>query len=371
MKKLGFGCMRLPLLDAQDRAGVDIERTKQMVDMYMGAGFNYFDTAATYHLGNSEIAMREALTQRYARDTYTITDKLSLFKITTAEELPAFFDEQLEKLGVEYIDNYLVHSLGISLYEKAQALDAFDFVRAKKAQGKIKHIGFSFHDKAELLDEILTAHPYMEYVQLQINYLDWEDPTIEARKCYEVARRHATPILVMEPIKGGALANVPQEVEELFESVTPGASPASWAVRFAASLEGVEMVLSGMTTMEQVQDNIAYMADFQPLNEAEQAAIEKAREIIKNSITVPCTSCRYCVVDCPAGIAIPEYFALYNNLKQFGERQRVVTGTYYYNLAQSHGRASACIGCGKCETICPQHIEVRKHLADIAQILDV
>ncbi len=365
MKKLGFGMMRLPKLD-DDSTHIDIEKVKKMADEFLARGFTYFDTAAPYHKGFSEIAFREAVSSRYPRDAYTITDKLSLFMIKEAEAIPAFFDSQLEKLGVDYLDYYLLHALSASAYKKATDFGAFEFVAQKKAEGKIRHIGLSFHDKAEVLDKILTEHPEMEYVQIQYNYKDMDDVGIESRKCYDVCVKHGKPVIVMEPIKGGSLANVPAEAEKLFRDAEPDMSIASWAVRFAATPQNVVMVLSGMSNEEQMLDNLGYMEDFKPLSESELALCSRAADIIEASITIDCTACRYCVDDCPKQIAIPEYFAIYNNLKRYGGPQNMVANTYYANTAKTHGKASECIGCGKCEAHCPQHLPIRRFLEKIA-----
>lgn len=370
MKKLGFGLMRLPLLDPDDNTSIDIKTVGKMADAFMAGGFTYFDTAAPYHRGMSEVAFREAVVKRYPRAAYTITDKLSLFMIHDKTEFPAFFAGQLERLGVDYVDYYWLHGLGGPSYRQAEEMDAFGFVQKLKADGKVKHIGLSYHDKAALLDEILTRHPEMEYVQLQLNYLDWEDATVEAHKCYEVAVKHHKPVIVMEPIKGGCLANVPESVEKLYRSYAPDMSAASWAIRFAASPSNVMMVLSGMSNEEQMADNISYMRDLQPMNGAELALVRRAADEIRASIAIPCTACRYCVDDCPMKIAIPDCFAIYNNLKQFGARQGIVATTYYGNLIQTHGKASACLKCGKCEKHCPQHLPIRKYLEDVAAALE-
>ncbi|MGI5906703.1 MAG: aldo/keto reductase [Candidatus Pararuminococcus gallinarum] len=370
MKKLGFGFMRLPLNNPDDYRSVDVETVKKMVDQFMSHGFTYFDTAAPYHGGQSEVAVREALVKRYPRSAYTITDKLSLFMIHEESEIPGFFESQLDRLGVEYVDYYWLHGLGETSYRQAEAMHAFTFVKQKKAEGKVKHIGLSFHDKAALLDEILTKHPEMEYVQLQLNYLDWDDPTVESRKCYEVATKYRKPVIVMEPVKGGCLVNIPDGAKELFKSRQPELSVASWAIRFAATPANVMMVLSGMSDESQMTDNISYMEHFTPLNEAEREVIQKAKEIIKAAIAIPCTACRYCVDDCPKKIAIPDYFAIYNNLNQFGARQGIVAKTYYGNLTQTHGKASDCIKCGKCEQHCPQHLPIRAYLKTVASALE-
>ncbi len=370
MKKLGFGLMRLPQTDPNDYGGVDVERVKGMVDQFMENGFTYFDTAAPYHQGNSETAFREAVVKRYPRDSYTITDKLSLFMIRDPAEFPVFFQGQLERLGLDCVDYYWLHGLGGPSYRQAEEWGAFEFVQKLKAEGRVRHIGLSYHDKAELLDEILTKHPEVEYVQLQLNYLDWEDATVEARKCYEAAYKHHKPVIVMEPIKGGSLVNIPEEAKKLFRDYAPDRSEASWALRFAASPANVMMVLSGMSDEAQMADNISFMKQFQPLDEQEQAIVAQAAEVIRASIAIPCTACRYCVDGCPKKIAIPDYFAVYNNLKRFGPAQAMVARTYYGNLAQTWGKASDCVKCGKCEGRCPQHLPIRQNLEDVAGELE-
>ena len=370
MKKLGFGLMRLPRTNPDDHSAVDFEMVKKMADAFLAKGFTYFDTAAPYHGGNSEVAFREAVVKRYPRSAYTITDKLSLFMIRRPQDMESFFNAQLERLGLEYVDYYWLHGLGGPSYKQAEEFHAFEFVQKLKEEGKVKHIGLSFHDKAELLDEILTKHPEMEYVQLQLNYLDWEDATVQSRLCYEVAVKHQKPVIVMEPIKGGSLVNIPEEAASLLREKRPDLSIASWAVRFAASPENVMMVLSGMSNEEQLADNLSYMENFQPLTEEEQATVLRAAETIRNSIAIPCTACRYCVDGCPKKIAIPDYFAIYNNLKRFGGPQGMVARTYYGNLTQTHGKASDCIQCGKCERHCPQHLPIRQYLRDVASELE-
>ena len=341
-----------------------------MADMFIDSGFTYFDTAAPYHRGYSEIAFREAVAKRYPHASYTITDKLSLFMIHDEKEIPDFFEAQLQHLGVDYIDYYLLHGLGAAAYAQAEAMHAFDFIVQKKAEGKIRHIGLSFHDKAALLDEILNKHPELEYVQLQLNYLDWEDAVIEARKCYETAAKHRKPVIVMEPIKGGSLVQISNEAKACFQAYDADSSIASWAIRFAASHDNVMMVLSGMSNEAQMADNISYMKDFKPLNEEERQIVQKAAEIIKAAIAIPCTGCRYCTDGCPKKIAIPEYFSIYNNLKQFGTSQTMVARTYYANLTQTHGKATDCIQCGQCENRCPQHLAIRQYLCKLSEILE-
>lgn len=370
MKKLGFGLMRLPQSDPADSKAIDIERTKAMADRFMAEGFTYFDTAAPYHSGMSEVAFGEAVAARYPRDSYILTDKLSLFKIEKAEDIPSFFDSQLEKLKVEYLDYYLLHAMSASSYERACEFGAFEFVQAKKAEGRIRHIGFSFHDSPEVLDKILTEHPEMEVVQLQINYLDWLDAGVQAKACYEVARKHEKPIIIMEPIKGGALANVSPDAVAMFNSARPELSNAGWAVSYCASLEGVMMVLSGMSTEEQLEDNMAYMKDFKPLNAWEMAICEKAADIVRNDNAIPCTACRYCTDDCPCKINIPDLFKTYNNFRRFQSTNLDGAKWRYASVTKETGKASACIECGLCESHCPQHIDIRDRLKEIAELFE-
>lgn len=372
-KKLGFGLMRLPQLDPADAAKIDYETLCKMADRYLEAGFNYFDTAFPYHGGgNSEIAFRECVAKRHPRDAYTLTDKLTFFVVQKAEELEDFFADQLERCGVEYFDYYLLHSMNKDYLELAERIGAFDFVQKKKAEGKIKHIGFSFHDTADVLDEFLTRHPDMEYVQLQINYADWENVEVQSRKCYEVAVKHNKPVLVMEPVKGGLLSNVPPEAEKLLKEAQPNLSVASWAVRFAASLPNVAMVLSGMTTLEQMEDNLSYMDNFKPLTENEKHIVAQVAEIIIARETIACTACRYCVDGCPQKIGIPEFFKLVNDIDKFGEPQVARSKNYYthYTTTLGMGKASSCVGCGQCEQHCPQHLPITKHLKQVAELFE-
>ena len=370
MKKLGFGLMRLPLLDENDGASIDIPRVKGMTDTFIEAGFTYFDTAAPYHNMHSEIAFREAVVKHYPRESYTITNKLSFGMVNKAEDMQPFLDGQLERLGVDYIDIYLLHALSKDSYEKAKQMGAFEFAAAKKAEGKLKHIGFSFHDTADVLELILSEQPEVEYVQLQINYLDWEDANVQSRKCYEVAVKYGKKVLVMEPVKGGMLAKVSPEVEKMFKEYRPDASAASWAVRFCASLENVVMVLSGMSDEEQVADNTAYMQEFEPFTEEEFAIVQKAAEIIRNDIAIGCTGCAYCVADCPKNIAIPEYFSIYNRYKQFQGTSVKWDKQNYDRRAAERGKASDCIECGLCEGHCPQHLPIRSLLKDVAEVFE-
>lgn len=370
-KRLGFGFLRLPLTDPQDQSSVDIDEVSRMVDRFLESGFTYFDTAFPYHNGLAENALRRALVERHPRESYVIADKMPMYCMPKGKSLQEVFDMQLENLGVDCIDYYLLHNLYGSVYELAEELGAFEFVQRMKEGGRVKHIGFSIHDTAERVDEILTKHPEMEFVQLQINYIDWENEAIQARKCYEAAMRHGKPVVVMEPVKGGTLATLPEEAEAALRAVDPGASPASWALRYVGSLDGVGMVLSGMSTMEQIEDNTAVMGDFRPLDEREQKAVQEAGEIVVGAITVPCTACEYCTKGCPKHIPIPTYFALYNadlqdnkanNASRFRPQH-----DYYDALVSRLPRASECIQCGKCEKVCPQHIPIRSFLKDVAR----
>lgn len=365
MGKLGFGLMRLPLLAD---GSIDIEQVKVMADEFMASGGTYFDTAYPYHGGKSETAFREAVVKRYPRDSFTVTDKLPMFSITEADQMQKIFDEQLERCGVEYFDYYWLHALGLNTYELSQRIKAFEFIAQKKAEGKVRHIGFSFHDSPQVLERILKEHPEVEYVQLQINYLDLYDEGVQAAKCYELAVKYGKPVIVMEPVKGGALAGVPEEAERLFKQHEPELSVASWAVRYAASYDNVMTVLSGMSNIQQMRDNISYMKDFKPLTEEETAIVMKAADIIRNSISISCTACRYCVDGCPKKIAIPDHFALYNDLKRYGSAKKKETEEKYAQLTSQGGAASDCLKCGKCEEHCPQHLKIRDLLCEVSAV---
>jgi hypothetical protein len=365
MKKLGFGLMRLPLTDPNDQTSIDIEQFKAMADRFIERGFTYFDTAYPYHGGKSEEALREAVVKRYPREAFTVTSKMPVWAIKEEADLERVFNEQLERCGVDYFDYYWLHALNRERVEVMDRVDGWGFIARKRDEGKIRHIGFSFHDDSALLAEILERHPEVEYVQLQINYLDWESPAIESRTCYELCVKHGKPVIVMEPVKGGSLARVPEAVEQVFKEYNPDASVASWAIRYCASLPGVMMVLSGMSNMEQMDDNTGFMQDFQPLNDEEQAILARATEVIRDAISIHCTACHYCSEGCPQEIAIPEYFSLYNTLQQFPE-QKSNSKLYYDLVAKSHGKASECLECGQCEAQCPQHIDIIDNLKLVA-----
>ena len=360
MKNLGFGLMRLPL-KSDGSGSIDIERTKALADSFIENGFTYFDTAACYHKKESEGAFCEAVAKRYPREAYSITDKLSLFMLKSKDEIPGFFDNQLKTLGVDYLDIYLIHSLDKNSYATAKEWGAFEFVSEKLKEGKVRHIGFSFHGDAETLDIMLNEQPEVEYVQLQINYIDWEDEVIQSRKCYEVARKHGKKILIMEPVKGGSLANVSDMARAEFDKIDPNMSTASFAIRFAASLPGVVMVLSGMSNEAQLADNMSYMKDFVPFTEGEIETVINIADAIKNEIAIGCTGCRYCVDFCAQNIMIPDYFNYYNIYHRFKSlpwRDKNALN----DIMKNNGKPSDCIECGACETHCPQSLDIRELL---------
>lgn len=359
-KNFGFGCMRLPMIDGE----VDYVETKKMVDTFLDAGFNYFDTAHGYLDGKSEITLKECLTSRYPRDAYILTNKLSTHHFNNTEEIRPLFENQLKICGVEYFDFYLMHAQDKSIYTKYKECRAYETALEFLKEGKIKHLGISFHDKADVLNQILSEYPQVEVVQIQLNYVDFDDPSVEGRKCLEICRKHGKPAIIMEPVKGGSLVNLPEEAQKVFDELN-GGSNASYAIRFAASQEGVMMVLSGMGSMEMMNDNISYMKDFQPLTEKETIAVDKVCKIFRDLGTIPCTACRYCTEVCPKGIAIPDLFACLNAQKIFNNWN---TGYYYNNIhTKNGGKASDCIKCGKCEAICPQHLNIRNLLEEVAK----
>ena len=347
-KNFGFGCMRFPTIgDA-----VDMETVKEMVDAFLAAGFCYFDTARPYHSGQSERAIREALTSRYPRDRFVLADKLSFNCFETEADIRPLFEDQLKTCGVDYFDFYLVHANSAQRNEKYKKARAFEILQELKEEGKIRHIGMSFHDSAQVLDRLLEENPQIEVVQLQFNYVDYEDPEVQSRACYDVCRKHGKPVIVMEPVKGGSLVNLPPRAMELLTD-----SPASYAIRFAAGFEGVVMVLSGMSNLEQMQDNLRYMKDFQPLSREETALVEKVRTLYQAQNRIPCTACRYCVDGCPAGIDIPGLFACLND-KREGKAA---------DYAAFSVKADACLECGRCEGECPQHLQIRQLLKEVAR----
>ncbi|MBO7602272.1 MAG: aldo/keto reductase [Bacteroidaceae bacterium] len=372
MKKFGFGLMRLPLTDPKVASSVDIEQMKQMVDLFIEKGFTYFDTAWMYVGFSSENATKTALVERHPRNTYTLATKLHHGFINTKEDRDKIFNTQLEKTGAGYFDYYLIHDIEKTNYVKYNQLDCFNWLADKKAQGLVKHMGFSFHDNADLLDKVLTEHPEMEFVQLQLNYLDWDSDWVQSRKCYEVCVKHGKPVVVMEPVKGGTLAKVPAEAEALFRAADPKKSMSSWAIRFAASLPNVMMVLSGMSTLEQMQDNVSFMEDFKPLTKEEIDMCAKVADIINGQIAIPCTACSYCTEGCPQQIPIPKYFSLYNDLMREDMEHKgwTIYFTKYGDLAKEFGRASDCVECGQCEGICPQRLPIIDYLKKVSARFD-
>lgn len=361
-KKLGFGLMRLPLTDPNDAGSIDMDQLCRMVDTFLERGFTYFDTAWMYCGGKSECAVKEALTLRHPRESFTVTSKLPATPLDSPEKRDEIFFEQLRRTGLSYFDYYLLHAVGGNNIDKFRQYDCFSWIKEKKAQGLVKNIGFSFHDGPELLDQVLTEHPEFDVVQLQINYLDWKDPKVQSKACYDVVVKHGKKILIMEPVKGGALANVPENVHELFRYREPNMTPASWAIRFAAGLPGVMMVLSGMSNMEQVLDNTGYMTDFKPLTQDERRMVLFCGDVIRKNMAIACTGCAYCMDVCPMHIGIPQFFKLYN---------RAMSGTdvreEYHALLPDFTKASECIVCGACEKVCPQHLSVRKYLRQVAE----
>ena len=368
MKKLGFGLMRMPLTDPTDAAKVDVEQVKQMVDLFMQRGFTYFDTAIMYNNFASQRVAKQALVDRYPRDSFTLATKLHNGFFNSLEDRDTVFNQQLEQTGVGYFDYYLLHGIEAESLKKYEQFDCFNWLLDKKAKGLVKHAGFSFHDTPELLDEILTKHPEMEFVQLQINYLDWDSEWIRSRAVYEMAVKHGKPVIVMEPVKGGTLARVPEAAEALLKAREPEMSVPSWAIRFAASLPGVMVVLSGMSSVEQMADNLSYMEDFKPLTDDEVALTHQVAGIINRQIAVPCTGCSYCTAGCPMQIAIPQYFSLYNEdmRENLAHKGWTINFTNYENLTAKFGKASDCVACGQCEGVCPQHLPIIDRLKDVA-----
>ena len=373
MNKLGFGFMRMPLTDPGDQTAIDMPQLERMVDCFLDAGFSYCDTAWMYHDFMSEPAVGRAVVARHPRSRFTIASKMPVGMLHSFSEGKEIFAKQKEKLGVDFFDYYLVHNMNVANYEKANKYDMIPFLRTRMEAGEIRHFGFSCHDNAEYLDRVLTECPWFEFVQLQINYLDWESEGVQSRKCYEVCVKHGKDVFVMEPVKGGTLAQVPPEAESLMRSAHPDWSPASWALRFAASLPAVKVVLSGMSTLAQVQENACFMKDMQPLAPDDVKILEQAAAIIRRSAGIPCTGCRYCVEEssCPKNIPIPNYFALYNTEKLRSREDWSPEKNYYADyVLQGRGRASECISCRSCERVCPQRIGISSWMKEVAGLLE-
>lgn len=362
--KLGFGLMRLP----KDKQGqIKLDEVQRMVDSYMERGFNYFDTAYVYE--GSEEAIRQTLVEKYPRDVYTLADKLPAWKLTCQEDVERIFQESLNRTGVDYFDFYLLHSVEKSHYPTYEKYQCFDFIQEMKKQGKIKYMGFSFHDDADFLDKVLTEHPEIDFVQLQLNYLDWENEVIQSRRNYEVARKHHKPIIVMEPIKGGTLASFSDDIEKIYKDYAPQKSIASWALRYVASLDGVMTILSGMSNAQQMNDNLDTMTHFEKINNEEAKLIKQVTDQVLSYPTIPCTKCRYCTPGCPMHIQIPDLFTAYNSAKMYGENRRY--DTYYKDHSTGdYQPAKACIACGQCESVCPQHLEIISLLKEVSEVFD-
>ena len=357
-KNFGFGCMRLPMKGDE----VDYAEFNKMIDTFIENGFNYFDTAHGYHRGKSETALRDCLVARYPRDKYTLTDKLTDFFFKTEADIKPLFESQLKILGVEYFDFYLMHAQNRDNYPFFKKCRAYEQAFELKKEGKIRHVGISFHDTADVLEGILKDYPEIEVVQIQFNYLDFDDPAVQSKKCYDVCRKYNKPVIIMEPVKGGNLVNLPEGAKKYFDEL--GHSPASYAIRFAAGFEGVFMVLSGMSNMSQMQDNISFMKDFKPLDERELKAIQNVCAVFKGMNLIACTACRYCIAGCPKNISIPDLFACMNTKTLY----RDWNANFYYSIhTKTSGKASECIKCGKCESACPQHLSIRELLVDVAK----
>lgn len=366
--KLGFGFMRLPMKDQE----VDMDQVCSMVDTFMGNGFTYFDTAYVYHNERSEEYLKASLVDRYPRESYQVASKLPIWSLKTEEDVTKYFEVSRERLGVDYIDFYLLHAIDAKKAKTCEELRIWEILGETKKEGKIKNLGLSFHDTAEVMEDILSKHHHeIDFIQLQINYLDWESEKVQSRQCYEVALKYNMPIIVMEPVKGGTLAMLPNRATSVFKEACPEYSGASWAVRFCASLDNIVTVLSGMSTQEQVDDNVSYMKDFKALNDSEYKVVNQVVDILKSVDSIPCTSCQYCVPDCPMGIKIPDLFGMYNGNKMLGEEgEEPINMNGFKGKVKDSGKPSDCVGCGSCEAHCPQHINIIDKLKETADMYE-
>lgn len=362
--RLGFGLMRLPEKDDQ----IDLEQVKAMADQLLAAGFNYFDTAWGYHDGKSEETLRKAVVERYPRDAITVATKFPIWAVSERADVQRIFDTQLQRTGAGYFDYYMIHAVDTGKLEKLDRMGVWGFLKQQKQKGMARHIGFSYHDSAEVLEKVLTEHPEVEFVQLQLNYADWGDDTVQAGKCYEACIRHGKGVIIMEPVKGGSLAVMHEEARQVLHAARPDASVASWAMRFCGSLPGVITVLSGMSNISQMQDNIKTMRNFEPLTEADRGVLNQVLGILNKTPTVPCTGCRYCVEDCPQNINIPDIFGNYNDYLVY--HNLVGTKRSYNLFSAKEVKASDCIQCGACEARCPQHIEIISKLKECAELFE-
>ncbi len=363
--KLGFGLMRLPEKDGK----IDYDHVNTMVDAYLDAGFNYFDTAYVYHGGMSEVAVKECLVKRYPRDKFFLATKLPAWCMKTEDDRDRIFNEQLERTGAGYFDYYLLHSIEDgNNYDTYERLDCFNWGLKKKEEGKIVHLGFSFHGTPELLEKVLDKHPEIEFVQIQLNYLDWDNAIIQSGRLYNILHKRNIPMIIMEPVKGGNLASLPQDLENKFKAIRPDMSIASWALRFVGSLPGVMTILSGMSVKEQMEDNLNTFKNFVPLSDEEKKAIREVTETILNKDLIGCTACRYCTDGCPMQISIPDIFTAVNNMRQYHDTFRA--GNFYRHLTETSGKASECIGCGQCEGVCPQHLPIISLLREASSMFE-
>ncbi len=359
-KELALGMMRLPT-DSEQK--IDYVQTNQLIDYFLEHGFRRFDTAEIYHGTLSEVAVRECIVKRYPREAFEIADKLSSWRIPEGSTAEQFFNKQLQVSGLEYFDRYLLHSVEERLYLDIAEKRYFDFIFEKKAQGVVREAGFSFHGKPELLDKILAEYPETDFVQLQINYIDWENPAVCSRRCYEIARKYGKKVLIMEPVKGGLLAELPAEGVRMLKEISPERSVASWAIRFAAGLDGVDTVLSGISNMAQMQDNVAIMKEFDPLSDAEMKTLEQLRSFLNKNPMVACTGCGYCLGECPSELPIPGFIRLLNNSRIFGPLPQIKNA---YKMHTEQHKADECVSCGRCVSVCPQHLDIPHHLSSLA-----